>query len=1282
MELLSDHRAQAIQIGAVLLFGILILFLSLYQAVVVPDQNEEIEFNHNEDLQQQLTELRSTVILMPGSTSTRAASLDLGVRYPSRAIFVNPGPPSGTLRTVGTENSRVNVTITNATAVDDAGETRDFWNGTALTFETGAIEYRPGYNLYQGAPRTVYEHSVLYNAFERENVTQAVAGQTLVEGSRITVIALDGSLTENRVDTLSLDVDPISTRTRVVDLNGTAKPVTLRTPTGMSGSEWNETFEDELVANGGHVQNVSVSPGGPGGLGLLEVTLEAGERYQLELAKVGVGTGATGTDAEYLTDVAGNGSTLEPGETVQLTVEARDRFNGPESGVTVTADPSGGNFTGGGSEKVTDTEGQATYEYEAGSAGTHRINFTIDQGYDPDASHETGSPTNVTMQVTVESPSNDGGGGGGGAYNSSWILPSGDGIECEDGACVFDQNRSDSDELELTMETDPTADDANVEFAVNDTETASINSSSTDDRTSADGTASVTLTPLQDGSINAYTWSGGSGDTLPITFVNVSEEPFFDVTITGTNSPVREGETLEVDVNVTNRGNAADTQTLNLTDSGFNGTERDTVDVTLAPGASNNSITLEWATSDGDAGTGDVTVFSENDSDSRNVRVNEPPFFDVTIDSVEDSVTAGDTVTVEYTVENTGDLQDTQDIVFEVNGSQETVESDVTLDGGNTFSDQFTYTTDSSDTPAIEAAISSDNDTASAVVSVEEAPFFAVAITGTNSPVTEGETLTVDVNVTNTGTQTDTQTLNLTDTGFTNAEQDTVTVTLAGGESDDSITLEWPTSDGDTGTGDVTVFSENDSDLTEVTVESPTDLSSVSATDVVPNANEQDQWFEFTLTEPLPGGETVEISLDGAQGDLINYGGGAEVVSGSSGSASLNTNSGTATITYTASGENAAGLTIDIRADDLEVDGGTATYDATFSRSDRSGTLTDSYQVARGSGTANLTAISLSDLYEYSGTQTQTIEFTPDPGLQGGERVAIDLSDAQSTSASNRVVYDSVAGTGGAGSASLNVDGEEAYVIYTAPDTSPPSTVEVDVDVSNVELDGSNVTFEAGFSRSTADTAAATFDVRTDTVAPSITPVDPQDGDVTSDDQEIINVTVTDGDSGVDPASIAVTVQDSEGNNPFDEAGVGTDGISYDGENLTIDVSAQGESYAEGQVDVTVEASDRVDNTATKSWSFVVVPGRGPMADRTYVSGTAVDTTNDGNIEFDLGNTGGDAVEISAVAVNASTDPQATTVDNDGNREFAGAGGYEHCGRNHNWSKRRHTARPDRHYQC
>ncbi|PSP59743.1 hypothetical protein BRC73_05890, partial [Halobacteriales archaeon QH_7_66_37] len=695
----------------------------------------------------------------------------------------------------------------------------------------------------------------------------------------------------------------------------------------------------------------------------------------------------------------------------------------------------------------------------------------------------------------------------------------------------------------------------------------------------------------QDGSINAYTWSGGSGDTLPITFVNVSEEPFFDVNVTDTNSPVREGETLtvdvnvtntgsetdtqtidlnvdndqdgsfdinadeetdveldpgesrsvtltyttqtgdapeidfevlsdddreertvtvnapaffdvnvtdtnspvtegetlEVDVNVTNTGDNPDTQTLNLTDTGFTSAEQDTVDVSLAPGAYNNSITLEWSTSDGDAGTGNVTVFSENTSDAAAVTVQEPPFFDVTIDSVEDSVTAGDTVTVEYTVENTGDLQDTQDIVFEVNGSQETVESDVTLDGGNTFSDQFTYTTDSSDTPAIEAAISSDNDTASAVVSVEEAPFFAVAITGTNSPVTEGETLTVDVNVTNTGTQTDTQTLNLTDTGFTNAEQDNVTVTLAGGESDDSITLEWPTSDGDTGTGDVTIFSENDSDLTEVTVEEASGLSGTSVTDIVPNASEQMQTFTFTISgEDLPSGEKIVVDLDEPQATSsikVDYSSASvnDVNDESSGGdASINTNSGIGTLNYTASsGDVPAGTTVRIRVTSINAGGKSDQsdpYAIPISRTDFGVKDSTRFSVTPQNGTAELEDFEVTDLVGFN-EQEQTIRFTPTTDMEatgnGPEILTVDLSKAQD----GTVDYSSASvQSTSTGSAGVNTDSNVAYLKFEA-DGGVTAGTEVEITIESVNPSSTGETYETGFSRGAADTNSTTFDV-------------------------------------------------------------------------------------------------------------------------------------------------------------------------------------------------------------
>jgi Tfp pilus assembly protein PilV len=93
---------------------------------------------------------------------------------------------------------------------------------------------------------------------------------------------------------------------------------------------------------------------------------------------------------------------------------------------------------------------------------------------------------------------------------------------------------------------------------------------------------------------------------------------------------------------------------------------------------------------------------------------------------------------------------------------------------------------------------------------------FAVEIVGTNSPVTEGETLEVTVEVTNTGAEQSTKSIQLFD--FDGTEVDTESVTLDGGDST-TVVLEWNTEGGDAGTDDITVESEDDSDSTDVTVE-------------------------------------------------------------------------------------------------------------------------------------------------------------------------------------------------------------------------------------------------------------------------------------------------------------------------------------------------------------------------------------------------------------------------------------------------------------------------------
>ena len=293
MEFLGDDRSQAIQVGAVLLFGILIIALAFYQAVVVPDQNERVEFEHSQEVQTQLVEMRSTAVSMPGTASTRSVSVDLGVSYPSRTIFTNPGPASGTLRTTGTSDESIRFTIENAVA--DNADIGEFWNGTTRQYNTGGIEYRPGYRLLNSAPTTRYEHSVLYNDFG-ENTTLSLTEQAIIDGDRITLVALNGSFSEQRIGSVAVDFEPKSTNTRTIEIEGEDEPITLSIPTQMNRSEWQHVFEGEANVD---VANITTEAIAESDFTMLNVPLED-ETYKLELAKVGTGTGSQGTDPEYI----------------------------------------------------------------------------------------------------------------------------------------------------------------------------------------------------------------------------------------------------------------------------------------------------------------------------------------------------------------------------------------------------------------------------------------------------------------------------------------------------------------------------------------------------------------------------------------------------------------------------------------------------------------------------------------------------------------------------------------------------------------------------------------------------------------------------------------------------------------------------------------------------------------------------------------------------------------------------------------------------------------------
>ena len=98
---------------------------------------------------------------------------------------------------------------------------------------------------------------------------------------------------------------------------------------------------------------------------------------------------------------------------------------------------------------------------------------------------------------------------------------------------------------------------------------------------------------------------------------NGEEEAYFEVEIAETNSPVNEGEDLNVDATIENTGELEGDQVITLE---TNDTQRDSTSVNLNPG-DQTTETLTWNTEDGDAGDYTAGVSSDDDSDDIGVEV-------------------------------------------------------------------------------------------------------------------------------------------------------------------------------------------------------------------------------------------------------------------------------------------------------------------------------------------------------------------------------------------------------------------------------------------------------------------------------------------------------------------------------------------------------------------------------------------------------------------------------------------------------------------------------------
>jgi hypothetical protein len=355
----GDDRGQSVQIGAILLFGILIVGLAFFQAFVVPQENKATEFDGYVEATEDLTAYYADVLAAGTQGSQAGETVRTGVRYSPRAVLINPGPPAGAVRTTGVEN----VTVDGVEAVSgEAGTVRGFWDTAAhgpRNYTTTGVEFAPAYNEFDASPVAVSGVGT-YRLGSGGHVT--LTDQPFVSGNRITLVTLDGDVNTGGLST-SLSAAPTSVATRSVAVTGAGgNDFVVTVPVPGDATMWNESAAARSVRANPNVVSTAVVGS------RVAVTFDGSARYTLRLAKVTVRDRSdsgveTATEPAYLVPLDGNGTVVPYNNATTLGVEVRDRYNNPVEGATVDFSATRGSFVGG-STVTTGSDGRATVQFD------------------------------------------------------------------------------------------------------------------------------------------------------------------------------------------------------------------------------------------------------------------------------------------------------------------------------------------------------------------------------------------------------------------------------------------------------------------------------------------------------------------------------------------------------------------------------------------------------------------------------------------------------------------------------------------------------------------------------------------------------------------------------------------------------------------------------------------------------------------------------------------------------------------------------------------------------
>lgn len=333
-SLIRDRRAVSPVVGAVLLLGIFVIALATYQAVVIPNQTAETEWDAYQGASNDLVDLHNNVETAALQDARTETAVRLGTTYRPRVLGLNPSPSSGVLET--TDSSTLSLSNVRASS-SEAENTRSFvsehLDGGEL--ETSHIVYNPQFHELEAQPIAIAPDGI---ARFTENRAIPLGGQRLMRGDRLTITTIVGDLAERAVSS-NVFVEPVSAPAQTVSITGddTDEPIELQYDPGpVDAQGWIEsTLGQELEANP-RVEGIDVAGDGDH----VVIRLDPDRTYRLALSQVEVGAGDRDpTVAEpapaYLVAASGNDQVVRPGQRATLSAQVRDAFNNPVSDASV-----------------------------------------------------------------------------------------------------------------------------------------------------------------------------------------------------------------------------------------------------------------------------------------------------------------------------------------------------------------------------------------------------------------------------------------------------------------------------------------------------------------------------------------------------------------------------------------------------------------------------------------------------------------------------------------------------------------------------------------------------------------------------------------------------------------------------------------------------------------------------------------------------------------------------------------------------------------------------------